>query len=54
MINYWDKLFGEMYNKAIMLKDEKTKTLMSRIALVPKEIKTWVLKLFVWKCRNLH
>jgi len=54
MLNYWDKLVYDIENRANQIKDQDTKNWINKIKTVPIEIKTWVLKLYVWKCRNLH
>jgi hypothetical protein len=39
LINYWDKILGQIQMKASQLKDKKVTALCRQIILVPKEVK---------------
>ena len=53
-MNYWDKLFGRLMGQAGKLNDAKMRALLIRIAKVPKHIASWLMTLFVWRCRELY
>ena len=47
LMNYWDKLYGQIMNKAIHLKDKYTLQLCSNIALIPKKVQYACLRKYI-------
>ena len=54
LINYWDKLFGQITYRAQYLDDDKMQQIAFGIAQVPKEVRYEVLKAYVNKCREIY
>jgi hypothetical protein len=54
LINYWDKLLGQIQTKASAWNDKKVTQLCGQIVLVPAEVQYNILRKFVTACRVLY
>ena len=54
LVNYWDKMFGQIQTRAIELKDKVGNDLSRGLILVPKEVRWAVLRQYVDRCQELH
>lgn len=54
LVQYWDKVFGQLQKKASKSKDNATNKLCKKIILVNKVVQRHILMAFVNKCRELH
>lgn len=54
LMNYWDKMLGQIQMKASKTKDKKATALCRQIILVPKEVQYSILKKYVSACRLLY
>ena len=54
LIIMWNKLREDIFLKACVLKDYKMKAMLKNIALVPENIKRWVLTAYLFQCRHFH
>ena len=52
--NYWDKVTGNILQKAVTLKDDVGTGLIKKMIVVPREVREEVLKAYVDKCRVRH
>jgi len=54
LVNYWDKLFGQLQTRASELKDKCGNDLCRNLIVVPKEVRWAVLRAYVDRCQELH
>ena len=54
LTNYWNKLSGQMQQKAVLLQDDETIEMLNKIIRVPGRVREAVLKKFLQKCNELH
>lgn len=54
LLNYWDKLYGQMQLKATSTGDKQANEMLKGIALVPTSIKRKLFIFYIKKCRELH
>ena len=54
LINYWDKLIGQMCLKATQINDKDIMDILKHIVIIPRHIREAVLVAYVNKCRELY
>jgi hypothetical protein len=54
MENYWDKMIGIIMDKGKQLRDKKVQELIRKIIMVPKPIRTCMLREYIQRCKNLY
>ena len=54
LVNYWNKMVGQLQKKASLTKDKDMLALIGKICIVPAEVKRALLWAFVSRCRELH
>ena len=54
LVNFWDKMVGEMMNKCSKMRERSTMAVISKIMLVPKHVREYILNFFVKKCYYLY
>ena len=54
LIIMWNRLREDIFQKACVLKDHKMKAMLKNIALIPENIKRWVLTAYLFQCRHFH
>jgi hypothetical protein len=54
LMNSWDLLLSNILKEAKKLKDKNMLDICSKIALIPNEVKLYVLKRFIMNCMKLY
>ena len=54
LLNYWDKLYGQMQLKATATGDTQANEMLAGIAMVPYSIKKKLFTFYIKKCKDLH
>ena len=54
LTNYWDKLIGQIYQRAFKVKDSGIQDLLKKIILIPPKVRRTVLSYYLQKCENFH
>lgn len=54
LLNYWDKLTGEIQIRCSKMKDQGANLLLRHLMMVPKDIKVKMMKIYIDKCREMH
>ena len=52
--NFWDKMTGNILQKAVSIRDEVGQGLIRKMIVVPRDVRDSVLRNFVGKCRARH